>query len=945
MRLRTKLFLIWGGLVLLLWAGTFWPVQRTIASNFAHVASEGFAGTKRSLDAVQAERVKRMRQACRLVMNIPELRALIAEHNYELSQDNLSSLQERLDSLTSMIGVGFVCVLDNRGNLIAQNNKSPWPTLGDLQNYFVQSPQADGLVRRVFLPRAKQGASEDAYGLWVKDGQLFQVVGVPLIFRAGEDGAAAETDGALVMATPITDELAKELGNGHGCELSFLAQGKAAASSLPVDLRAELLGKYNRTKWTSSASFETTLGGITYRSSLEPLLDPCSGTAVGAMLIQSSQAEAQAVQTKLSHGLLGILASGLLAVALGSYWLSGAVTRPVGELVEGVKKVAGGDLELSLRANRRDELGELAVAFNDMVVQLRSRRELQRLVEESQAASRAKSQFLANMSHEIRTPLNGVIGMADLLLATSLDQKQRRYAMLVKSSAEVLTTLISDTLDFSKIEAGKMEIESIDFNLRVVIGEVVEMLSPKASNKGLTVRSEVEADVPSGVRGDPIRLRQILINLINNAIKFTEQGQVTVHVSRQEGPQDKVALRIAVQDTGIGIPPDRMDRLFKSFSQVDASTTRKYGGTGLGLAISKQLAELMGGKIGVESRPGEGSTFWFTVMLEPARQPASVDPAMNGDESLPDANHSPVARDMRILLAEDHEVNQLVFTDLLANAGYSCDVVSDGCKAVEAAASGQYDLVLMDCQMPEMDGFEATGAIRAQERDEAVAGRPARHLPIVALTANAVSGDRQRCLDAGMDAYCTKPVDGRKLIETIETLLKQTLVPKSKIQNPKSESARLGAESGRGRPGSAQKVEDREDADPLDMESLLRRCSGKSTLARRVLEKLSGQATDALVQLQDCLAQQDAEQIARVSHGLKGAAGMASAEALQQAAGRLEQLGRDRDLAQADECLSQLQEQVHRCNDFVAQAMQRLAVNGSTKPVVMEESHARSNRG
>ena len=283
-----------------------------------------------------------------------------------------------------------------------------------------------------------------------------------------------------------------------------------------------------------------------------------------------------------------------------------------------MKAVAAGNLDLVLPAKQRDELGELSGAFNDMVCQLRARRELQLLVDQSQAANKAKSQFLANMSHEIRTPLHGVIGMANLLLSSGLDERQRHYAELVKSSTEVLTTLINDILDFSKIEAGKLELESAEFDVRTVLEDVVELLAQKAFGKGVEMACQVGSDVPIMARGDANRLRQILMNLIGNAVKFTERGEIIVRASLAGVKDGGALVRFAVADTGPGIPADRLERLFKSFSQVDASTTRRYGGTGLGLAISKQLAELMGGEVGVESGLGKGSVFWFTIAIAAA---------------------------------------------------------------------------------------------------------------------------------------------------------------------------------------------------------------------------------------------------------------------------------------------------------------------------------------
>lgn len=556
----------------------------------------------------------------------------------------------------------------------------------------------------------------------------------------------------------------------------------------------------------------------------------------------------------------------------------------------------------------------------DITERRRVERQYREARDAAEAASRAKSEFLAHMSHEIRTPLNGIVGMTELLLASDLTEQQRRYGMLARTSAQSLTSVINDILDFSKIEAGRLEIVPGDFNFHHALEDVVEMLAPSAARKGVELACQVHADVPMLVRTDSDRLRQILVNLVHNAIKFTDTGAIRVRATRERAAQDGVTIRVTVSDSGIGIPADRIDRLFKAFSQADASTTRHYGGTGLGLAISKKLVEMLGGEIGVVSEAGRGSTFWFTLPVigitdrEEETSPARPDPAslrvlvvddsafqrevllehitswgMAGDtvaacadvldrlrsaaasgapfhvvlidhempgtdacemaeairehrdvgapalilllppDADPQVKHldamgfsgsmskpvrqsqlfdgivsamsrrsaagasmtaeepAPVVRPVaapppqrasigRVLVAEDNEINQVIATEMLTAAGYSVDVVADGEAAVAAAQSAPYDLILMDCQMPKMDGFDATREIRRLEqagRIHSMRAGAAGRIPIVALTANAMKGDRERCLEAGMDGYASKPIRPADLLNTIEGAIRR----------------------------------------------------------------------------------------------------------------------------------------------------------------------------
>lgn len=394
---------------------------------------------------------------------------------------------------------------------------------------------------------------------------------------------------------------------------------------------------------------------------------------------------------------------------------------------------------------QNNSIAGYVVTFRDMSLQKAAEEELRKAKELAEDAAETKANFLATMSHEIRTPLNGVIGTATLLSDTSLDATQQEYVSTLKRSAEVLLSLINDILDFSKMDAGKLTLESIPFAPTALINDLNSMFQSQFEQKNLKTHYQLDDKLPTWLLGDEHRLRQVLINLIGNALKFTEQGEVTVYVKLVGVLGNQCRIRFSVQDTGIGISTVAQARLFEAFTQADGSTTRQFGGTGLGLSISKKIVELMKGKLQVESTEGQGSRFFFDILLNKTDSPIN-------SSVKPEIITPALVKGKKVLLVEDNKINQMVAGKLLEKFGYAYDIAENGLQAVEKATSNHYDTILMDCQMPVLDGFEATQRIRQLEQTGS------QHTPIIGLTANALAGDREKCLACGMDDFTTKPI-------------------------------------------------------------------------------------------------------------------------------------------------------------------------------------------
>ena len=623
---------------------------------------------------------------------------------------------------------------------------------------------------------------------------------------------------------------------------------------------------------------------------------PLGTVHFGLNLSQIVSARRMLLIQGVSIAVVEIILSSLILLLIG-FWL----TRNLTSLTRASLAVASGNLSPPPVPEGSDDVGQLGVTFNTMSRVISERvTELTTAKEAAEAASRAKSEFLANMSHEIRTPMNGIIGMTDLALDTNLNHVQINYLRSVKTSADNLLSIINNVLDFSIIEEGRLNLDKSDFHLRGMVGQTLRLLSTRAIEKGLEIVFRVEQNVPDALIGDPVRLRQVLINLVGNAVKFSGNGEISIVISLVEQSKEGVLVRFDVTDSGIGIPLEQQERIFDAFEQLDASTTKQFGGTGLGLSISKRLVALMGGAISLTSTPGQGSCFSFTalfglqdissIVTPTAENLAGVSALIVDDNAW--ENHSRSV----ILVVDDVEINRELLRVTLEKHGHRIIMAENGREAVDRFTQEGFDIIFMDMQMPILDGYGAVREIRDIEQTRNMA-----RTPIVAITAYAMQGDREKCLAAGMDAYLAKPTSAADIVTMVNQLLPGRVPDNShenEVVEPTPVSTKLEICS-----------ETHEESLPVfNRAELLERVGGREELLGKFIEMFTRNVSSYIEALMSAAERGDGEELRIQAHTIKGAAGNISARRLRETAFSIEINAREGRLDDATALIPKLKE-------------------------------------
>ena len=593
---------------------------------------------------------------------------------------------------------------------------------------------------------------------------LLQARSAPLLVASNPiltSSAEGPAVGTLVIGKFLNADRTHLLGNRASVDLEVYDRNVPADAELFADVDARLGDNDQEAVWTNGDEY------VVARERRNDVF----GKPSFLLEVKTSKRITDIGRETINTASLFLLATSAFFLLAAWFLMRHLIVAPVGSLTQHMLRIRNtGNLNQPLGSDRRDEIGMLASEFDQLASKLGSAQsELETARDEALAVSKAKSEFLARMSHEIRTPMNGVLGMIELLNNTPLADTQTRYAQTINDSADSLLEIINDVLDFSKIESGKMQLESVCFDLNSFLSDLLTSLKGLAYQKGLTVELILPDGPGLAVYGDPFRLRQVITNLIGNAIKFTDEGGISVYVTAVDVDATHKDIHFTVKDTGMGISTDKQKLIFDSFAQEDGSTTRRFGGTGLGLAISKQLVDMMNGKLQVESKPGAGSSFSFHLRMRASNESVFSESARSLQQEMFKAKVKPTEIGLlsgRVLLAEDNAVNQEVALGMMDGMGAEVVVAKNGDEALTQFKSQEFDVVLMDCQMPVIDGFEATRVIREFEAETGQAP-----IWIIAVTAGALEGDRQKCLSVGMNDYLSKPFTGKQLYENLKKVL------------------------------------------------------------------------------------------------------------------------------------------------------------------------------